>query len=175
MPTVSADRLRCFVFSYKEGLLSKLAHDLKFRVERSTLTTDDAGVPREASFDLASLELVCQMVDGKEHGPMSSSDREKILGHALGEVLEAKRHPRATFTIDTVVPEGDGHRVTGTLTLHGRSRPLSFASHAEGNAEVAEIRLHQPDFGIEPFSAMLGALKVRPDVLVRIELQGDGR
>jgi len=171
MPEFSADRASCFVFSYKEGLLSKLAHDLKFAVTRFSITTDEAGVPKEASFDLTSLDLVCQMVEGKEHGPMSRSDRDKILDHAFDDVLDVKRHPRATFAIDAVVPEGDGHRVKGTLTLHGTSRALSFTSQREGDDEVAEIRLNQPDFGVKPFSAMLGALKVRPDVLVRIELR----
>jgi hypothetical protein len=37
-----------------------------------------------------------------------------------------------------------------------------------GSHFVAQVVLHQPDFGIKPYSAMLGALRIRPDV--RIEL-----
>ena len=35
---------------------------------------------------------------------------------------------------------------------------------------VAELKLHQPDFGIKPYSAALGALKVKPDILVRVSV-----
>jgi hypothetical protein len=35
---------------------------------------------------------------------------------------------------------------------------------------VAEVKIHQPDFGIKPYTAALGALKVKPDVLVRVSV-----
>jgi len=37
---------------------------------------------------------------------------------------------------------------------------------------VAEVPIHQPDFGIKPYSAMLGALKVKPDLVVRCSVPG---
>lgn len=171
MPQIGPDRASCFVFSFKEGLLSKLAHDLKFRIDDFTITTNDEGLPTEARFDVRSLALVCQMLDGKEHGEVSASDREKILENALTDVLDAKHHPEALFVVQSARAEGEGHRVAGKLTLRGKTRELELVSRREGDREVAEVRLHQPDFGIKPFSAMLGALKVRPDVLVRIELR----
>jgi hypothetical protein len=33
---------------------------------------------------------------------------------------------------------------------------------------VSEVRVHQPDFGIKPYSAALGALKVQADVTVKV-------
>jgi hypothetical protein len=42
--------------------------------------------------------------------------------------------------------------------------------HKEGDDVVGEVTLHQPDYGIKPYSAMLGTLKIRPDVKVRIRL-----
>ena len=35
---------------------------------------------------------------------------------------------------------------------------------------VAEITLKQPDFGIKPFRTALGTLKVKPEVIVRVEV-----
>ena len=32
---------------------------------------------------------------------------------------------------------------------------------------VTVVRLHQPDFGIKPYSALLGTLKIKPEVTVR--------
>jgi hypothetical protein len=33
-----------------------------------------------------------------------------------------------------------------------------------------EVTLHQPDFRIEPYRAALGALKIKPDVRVRVRI-----
>ena len=63
---------------------------------------------------------------------------------------------------------GDGFVVVGALTLHGTTRTLTVRSHAAGATQVAEVTLHQPDFGIKPFSAMLGTLRVKPDLKVRV-------
>jgi hypothetical protein len=41
---------------------------------------------------------------------------------------------------------------------------------AEGDRWVAEMNIHQPDFGIKPYTAALGALKVKPEVMVRISV-----
>ncbi|MBW1758625.1 MAG: YceI family protein, partial [Deltaproteobacteria bacterium] len=58
----------------------------------------------------------------------------------------------------------------GTLQLYGKSRSIQTSVRATGGRWVAELKLHQPDFGIKPFSAALGALKVKPDVLVRVSV-----
>jgi hypothetical protein len=36
------------------------------------------------------------------------------------------------------------------------------------NRYVASARVHQPDFGIRPYTAFLGTLKVKPDVEIQI-------
>jgi hypothetical protein len=41
---------------------------------------------------------------------------------------------------------------------------------ADGDRWVTDLKLHQPDFGIKPFSAALGALKVKPDVIIRVSV-----
>ena len=58
--------------------------------------------------------------------------------------------------------------ITGELSLHGVTRPLAITARHVGDRWVADVPLHQPDFGIKPFSAFLGSLRVKPDVRVRI-------
>jgi len=63
-----------------------------------------------------------------------------------------------------------GYRVEGRLTLHGTERGITLLARRRGERLEAEVSLHQPDFGIRPFKAFGGALKVRPDVVVRVSL-----
>ena len=42
-----------------------------------------------------------------------------------------------------------------------------------GELWSGESELHQPDFGIRPYTAALGALKVKPVVRVRIQFAAD--
>ena len=54
----------------------------------------------------------------------------------------------------------------GTLSLHGQELSGEFAvKRSEGRA-VAEVELDVRRFGIRPFTAMLGALRVSPMVRV---------
>ena len=52
--------------------------------------------------------------------------------------------------------------------LHGRSREITLKRTGDDEAEVT---LHQPDYGIKPYSAMFGALKIKPDIRVRLRLR----
>jgi len=61
-------------------------------------------------------------------------------------------------------------RVEGTLWLHGVERALSLTAKAEGALWTAEVELFQPDFNIKPFSALLGTMKVKPAVRVRVRV-----
>lgn len=172
MPRVDAASARCFVYSYKEGVLARLAHDLKLEVRSVTVTVDDGGMPTSVRLDPSSIEIVCQMENGAEKpGGFSDADRRKILENLRGDVLAVKKHPAIAFDVTSIEPQGTGHRVRGRLSLHGRTRDLDVSTRREGDREVAEVTLHQPDYGIAPFSAMLGALKVKADVLVRFDVR----
>ncbi len=50
-----------------------------------------------------------------------------------------------------------------------------FRSDAMSSGWTAEVRLQQPDFGIRPYRAMLGTLRVQPDVLIRMSVPAPDR
>ena len=56
--------------------------------------------------------------------------------------------------------------VVGKLTLHGVTREIRCTR----SGELVEARLDQRDFGIKPYSAMFGTLKVKPEVVVTVRL-----
>ena len=158
-----ASTAECLVYTYREGLLAAVGHDLCLRVERFAVeVTGDAHAPTILGrFDAASLRAI---------GDVSPADARKIEGNAADDVLGARRFPTIEFRSTRVVRDGQRARVEGTLALHGSTRPIAFDAVADERDWRAEVRLDQRDFGIKPFSAMLGTLRVRPDVLVKIRV-----
>jgi polyisoprenoid-binding protein YceI len=94
-------------------------------------------------------------------------------------VLDIQRYPTVRFRLRSLslIDRTSSEmrvRVTGELTLHGVTRPLTVPVHvailgdhvtAEGHASV-----RQTDFGIQPVTAGAGTVRVRDqlDVLFRV-------
>jgi polyisoprenoid-binding protein YceI len=159
------------VFTFKEGLLAAAGHDLRLRVTRFSVEIDEEAPRVAATFDAASLRVDGHVVDGRlvsEGGP-SVAERREIEERAAREVLRTQHWPEVRFTSTSVERTGKGAlRVVGRLALCGQERELAATVREEPGRYVAEVRLDQRDFGIRPFSAMLGALRIKPHVLVRL-------
>lgn len=169
MATIDQSRGDCFVFTFKEGLLSPVAHDLRLKVGRWSMTWDPASRTVEARFDAASLVVDSVMRDGQPApGVLDEKDKGKIAKNLRDDVLETGRYAEVKFRAKAIgaVPGA----VQGELDLHGKVRPVTVQVRVDGAQWVAEATLHQPDWGVKPFSAMLGTLKVKPDVKVRVSV-----
>jgi len=167
MARYDAYNSECLLFSFKDGLLARLAHDLKLQVERFSIEVDDATHEIKACFDPSSIQVVSAQVDGRDDGSMlSKGDRKKIYDNVTKDVLRVRKYPEIRFDSTHVVKRGDGFAVEGTLQMHGQARGIQSSIRADGDRWRTELKIHQPDFGIKPFTAALGALKVKPDVVV---------
>ncbi len=168
MPTLRDADFECHVLTFKDGVLSAIAHDLKISVDRGSLTFEEEGDPRvEATFDPQSLRVVCARKDGRDMpSALGPGDRKKIEANIQKDVLHTKKHGEIRFVSRSISRDGDRATLTGDLTLHGRTQPLTVTARKEGDAWITEVPLHQPDFGITPYSAMLGTLKIQPTVRV---------
>ena len=75
--------------------------------------------------------------------------RDKDLRSA--KLFDVASHPDITYTVDGMQPASGGARVTGSLTVRGRTRPLSFdakASATAGEVPDAEVPVNRADFGL---------------------------
>jgi polyisoprenoid-binding protein YceI len=161
----------CIVVTRREGLLAGLGHDLELAVARFDVRIDEAKRTVDASFDAASLRVVRAFRDSPENtSSISDADRRTIEDNLRRDVLETNRHPEVRFRSTRVVDAGDGFDVTGRLTLHGKEREIVVPMRRAGDRYVGEVTLRQPDFGIKPYAVLLGAIKVRPEVTVRISV-----
>lgn len=114
-----------------------------------------------AEFDADSLRVVSE-------GP-SASDRKEIESNAE-KTLETRKYSKIKFQSTSVKRDGDRAQVDGDLTLHGVTNPISIQARDDGTCWTAEISVDQRKFNIKPFSAMMGALKVKPEVKVHISV-----
>lgn len=170
MPSYDATNAECSVLTFKEGLLSPVAHDLRLRVTRFSLEVDAAASAIVARFDTSSLLVDCPMKDGAENpSALSASDKQKIATQIREDVLHFSRYPEAVFRSSAVTARADGgYDVEGELTLHGVTKRLAARTRLVAGRQQLELRLHQPDFGITPYRAMLGTLKIQADVVVSV-------
>ena len=159
----------CLVLTFKEGLLSAMGHDLKIRVTRFTVDVDEEQWRVDGRFDAASLRVVCAVRDGVDaHGELGGTDKRRIEETIIRDVLQAERYPEIRFVSTSASARAGELAIKGILALHGRARELVVEARREDGAWNAVACVHQPDFGIRPYSAMLGTIRLQPDVTVRI-------
>lgn len=178
MPTIDEREARVRVFTFKEGILSAVAHDLEIEAGRVSIELADDASRLRCEIDARSLRVLHAVVEGRP-APTALSDRDKrkIEQTIVEDVLHAARHPLVRFEASLVWPDAQPSvpAVEGMLDLHGRSRSIRVAVAARGADLVATATLHQPDFGITPYSAMFGTLKLKPDVRVEVHVPASRR
>lgn len=166
MARYDASSAEVLVFTFKEGLLAPLAHDLKIRASRFELDLDPTANQAVLRIDAGSLVVVSAMKEGRDVPSalpgLARSEIEKNI--ASNDVLAVKRFGIITFQSTRI----SHTEVDGTLTLHGvtkllRGQRLDTATHF-----TAKFRIDQREFGMKPYSAMLGTLRIRPDVTIAI-------
>lgn len=159
----------CHVFIYKEGLLSTLGHDLRIAVTSFIVEVADDARAVKARFDAGSLHVDCAMRDGAaQPNILTASDKKEIDKNIIKKVLDTDTFKDIVLDSSSVTKGNSSYNVRAVLTLHGRTREISLPVRKEDNYHIADFWLHLPDFGIKPFSALFGMIKIKPDILVRV-------
>ena len=145
---------------------AKLAHDLILTPTQWSGTMNvDADNPAASSasltIDARSIEIV-EAVGGMKS--LSDKDRRDIAKNIDDKVLETGKHPQLTFESTSVSGSEPNFTAAGNMTIRGTTRPVNVALNVNGSQVTARTSISQKDFGIKPFSAMMGAIKLRDDV-----------
>ena len=86
-------------------------------------------------------------------GTLDTGNRKRDAHLRSGDFFLAEKYPAITFTLDKLLPAGEGVAVSGNLTVRDRSRPLSFpaAVTLAGDGEVmldATVQVDRSQFGL---------------------------
>src|SRR5438876_977322 len=89
-------------------------------------------------------------------------------------LLDAAKHPLVRIESIALVGPQWGPTVTARVMLRGVTRDLRFAAAVLRQDDtlvvVAAFRINQSEFGIEPFAALNGGLRVRDPLDIRVRL-----
>lgn len=170
---------RLLVRTGRSGLGRRAGHDLTIEATRWS-----AAVQAREPLDASSVEVTVE-VDGLEvrEGtggvkPLTDQDRTEIK-KTLREVLDAQRHPRITFVSARVGEDG----IEGDLTIMGRVKPVRVRAALDGNGDGdaagdgdgdrlrGGVTVTQSRWGIKPYSAFFGALRLADEVEIDFDIR----
>ncbi|MBM7366787.1 YceI family protein [Gordonia hydrophobica] len=149
------------------GRAARTGHRLTIGFERwrAVVVIDDAPASVTLTVDVESLQVL-----SGEGGltPMTAPERLVARTNAL-KSLGSSRHPEIVFTADQVTPLDDGYRLVGELAIGGTTRKHTVDVDSDDAVVRGESPVVQTDFGVKPYSLMMGALKVADEVVVALE------
>lgn len=169
--TLPPASVTCEVLTRREGVLSAVGHDLRIAATRSSWTVDLARGTLTGAIEAAGLQVASALRgDHDAPGALSAADREMIDRAMRDDVLDVRRFPEVRVTATFERTDGKA-LVKGAVTIRGVERPFQVEATRDGAWWVASCALDQTAFGIRPYTAMLGALKVRREVVVRVRVR----
>jgi polyisoprenoid-binding protein YceI len=153
----------------KAGAASKAGHNLRIEVTSWRATLDVAEDPAETAMALTADARSLRVREGTGGMQALGDDDMKNIEQTIDdEVLEGSA---IEFRSRRVEPGPNGAlSVEGDLDLAGTSRPVTFALSTEDDGRVTgSARIKQTEWGIKPYSALFGTLKVVDEVDVEID------
>ena len=81
----------------------------------------------------------------------------------------SSRRRSISFRSSSVEPADGRLKVSGDLELGGKTKPVSFDLSETDGVLTGSAAVKQSDWGIKPYSALFGALKVNDEVKVVVE------
>ncbi|HBP23625.1 MAG TPA: hypothetical protein DEA08_38345 [Planctomycetes bacterium] len=184
---VDAKESELVVFLFKAGVARRFAHDhvvaatrfqgtLRYDPQQPTKTQVEV-VAEAASLEPDDPKLVKKH---KVKNSASEKDRAEIKASLLGEdQLYAEKHKTIRFVATGVKRHKDGRLLmTGKLTLRGKTKTLTFELEQLELDKKGVLRgscrfwIQQSWFGYEPYSAFLGAVKVKDRARIEVSLVG---
>jgi polyisoprenoid-binding protein YceI len=170
--TLSSDHGTLTVRTRRNGAAAKAGHDLLIEVGSWQGTLQLSENPDASSVALTADAGSMRVLEGTG-GMTKLGDDDKV---GIKQTIDEDVLKGCTVTFESSAvragADGQGFDVDGELELLGRHAPISFALTVEdGGHLTGSARVKQSNWGIKPYSALFGALKVADEVEVAVDAQ----
>lgn len=155
-------KVKHMMISNVKGSFSGLAGTLTEHTVDSTLSSVEASVP------VATI---------------TTGDAQRDAHLKSADFFDAEKYPTLNFSSTKVVRKGDGYEVTGDLTIHGVTKPVTFAVDGPsapgkdpwGNTRIglsATAKINRKDFGLAWNAALeTGGFLVGDEITITLDVQ----
>ena len=159
------DNARLTIKTTRQGAAAKAGHDLVIEVGAWEATLDPEAQPAlTLTADSRSLRVLTGTGGVK---PLGEKDKSNIQQTINDEVLKGCA---IEFRSSDVQSSPGGLTVRGELSLNGKQGPVEFdLTTADDGSVTGRAKVTQTAFGMKPYSALFGALKLADDVHVEID------
>jgi polyisoprenoid-binding protein YceI len=148
----------------RTGTVAKAGHDLLLHVTRWQATL---AVGEEPSLTLDADATSLKVREGT--GGMMALDDGDLANIEQTIDDDVLKRQDISFRSTRVERTADGLSVTGDLTLRGTTKPIAFELELGDGRVRGEAVVTQTAWGMKPYTALFGALKVADDVRVAID------
>src|SRR5215470_5079194 len=157
----------------RTGLGARAGHDLTIEVTRwqADLTVDSAELGRSSvavEADADSFEVRTGTGGVK---PLTDADRAEIKKTIREKILHTGQHPAITFRSTRVAGTPESFSIDGDLTITGRTQPVSVRGQLTNERVQGSASIVQSRWGIRPYTAFFGALKLSDEVTVDFSIR----
>lgn len=160
---------RLTVKTSREGLAKKVGHDLIIEVREWSASVNVGEDPSQTSISASAQVSSLNPTEGVGGvKPLTDGDRADIRKNITQKILTS---PEISFKSSSVKVSGNSATISGDLTIMGRSQPVDIQLSEAGGSVKGSFTVVQSRWGIKPFTAMMGALKVADPVQVEFEGQ----
>lgn len=158
------------VHTGRAGAAAKAGHDLIIHVtgwEATLVIGDD---PAQTSMELSADATSLRVREGTGGIQALGDDDVANIDQTIDDEVLLGKDITFRSTRATAEPGGGTIRAEGELTLAGNGRPIAFelAIGDDGSLGATAV-VKQSAWGMKPYSALFGALKVADDVEVVLE------
>jgi polyisoprenoid-binding protein YceI len=148
----------------KSGLFSSFGHNHEIRAPIAS-----GSIVGTTSVEMAVDARRMQVLD-PDLSPKDRAEVQRTMQSAA--VLDSERFPEIRFVSRAIAVASaeNGYRVTGELTLHGVTRPVTVEVREHGGHYTGSVKLKQTQFGMKPVTVAGGTVKVKDEVEVVFEI-----
>lgn len=163
--TLGPDNGELLVRTGRSGAAAKAGHDLLIEVGSWSATLEVGSDPADSSLALQADGGSLVVREGKGGISALGDDDKKGIRDTIDQ--EVLKRSKVSFHSTTVAATAGGLAVQGELELMGRRAPVQFdLTDGDGDKVTASAVVKQTNWGMKPYSALFGTLKVSDEVEV---------